>query len=280
MIIRFIIVLLSIIASVWSATVIEFDSYFKMNLPILIFILTFVGLYALYFLGLYILSLTISKNKEYEKQNRFMRFLLDQTLNILCFFSGARIQVNGLDKVPEDKQFVLVYNHKSNFDPMILSVVLKKKDLIHISKPGNFNIPIAGRMVKRNCYLSINREDAREAYKTINKAASYIKDNKFSIGVSPEGTRNRTDEPLLEFRDGCFKIALLSKAPIVVCCLHNTADIVKNFPFKRTTIEVNFLDVIEYDENMKTVDISKIVRKDMIEDLSKKEECEKEIYSI
>ena len=68
--------------------------------------------------------------------------------------------------------------------------------MVYISKEGNFNIPIAGRLAKGSGFMAIDREDVRKAMGTINQAAEYIKSGKASVCIYSEGTRNKTDEKL------------------------------------------------------------------------------------
>ncbi len=133
-------------------------------------------------------------------------------MEFITDLARVNLKTTGLDLIPKNQKFLLVYNHTSKFDPIIQSFVLRKEDLIHVSKPENFKIPIAGNVIYRDCFIAINRENNREAIKTINKAITFIKDNKFCVGISPEGTRNKGDvTKLLPFRNGCFHIALKAK---------------------------------------------------------------------
>ena len=144
-----------------------------------------------------------------------------------------------------------------------------------MSKPENFKIPIAGPFVYRNCYLSIDRENDRNALKTIVKCIKYINEDKFSIGIAPEGTRNKGDQKiLLPFRDGCFQVATKSKCKIVVCSLKDLNRIHKNFPFKRTKVKMSILKVLDYEDykDLHTSDISKIVRELITNKLNDRED--------
>lgn len=78
--------------------------------------------------------------------------------------------------------------------------------------------------------LPLDREDNRAAVKTINEAVELLDENVVSMGIYPEGQTNKTEEPLLPFRNGAFKIAQKAKVPIVVCVIENTEKILKNFP--------------------------------------------------
>ena len=231
-------------------------------LIILIFIGLYIVLLALYFVFLFIVSLFINKKKVYTKQNKFNHFLTIQTMQLLLQMFRAHVKTSGLEMVPHDQKYLLVYNHTSNFDPIIQSYVLRKDNVIHISKPSNFDIPIGGPISYRDCYIPINRENDREALKTIIFASKFISNQEFSVSVSPEGTRNKGDvNKLLPFRDGCFRLALYAKCPIVVCELYKARDIAKNAPWKRTNVEMNVLKVLTYDEikDKKTSEIGSIV---------------------
>ena len=230
------------------------------------FIGLYIGLLMLYFIFLFILTLFVNKKKVYTKQNKFYHFFTIRTMELLLFMFRAKVKVNGMELVPKDMKYMLVYNHTSNFDPIIQSFVLRRDNLIHISKPSNFNKPIGGPMAYRDCYIPINRENNREAFKTILFASKFITNNEFSISVSPEGTRNKGDvNEMLPFRDGCFRLALYSKAPIVIVQMENVRKIAKNFPWKRTKVEMNILRVLSYDEikDLKTIEIGNIVRNEI-----------------
>lgn len=236
---------------------------------ILILIAGYIVFNILYFIIIYLISLTINVKKEYTKTTKFHKWILDQTLQLLCELGRVKIKVVNKSIVPNKQKYLFVYNHKSNFDPMIESFIFKKHNLIHISKEGNFKIPIAGPFIRRNCYLLIDRDNPRNAIPTINKAANFIKTGYASVGVSPEGTRNK-GEGMLPFKPGCFKIAFKSECPIVIASLRNTEMIHKNFPFHRTIVEMRILEVLKYDDYkmMNTAEVSEKIEKIIAQDLN------------
>lgn len=268
-----VLIVLSIITTIIVSILMPIASWQQIWIPIVLLIGSFVGYFILYMLFLFIVSLTINDKKEYEKPNKFYRFLLLITMQMLYDMGGAKVKVTGIEEVPTDKRYMLVFNHRSRFDPIIQTYVLRKNNLVHISKPSNFKVPIAGKFMKRCGYLSIDRENSKNGLKTILKAIDLIESGTASVGVSPEGTRNYQDG-LLPFRAGCFKITLKAKCPIVVCTMRNTLDIHKNFPFKKTNVEMRIIKVIPYEEfkDMNTQEISEMVRKLMCEDLNIVEE--------
>ena len=72
----------------------------------------------------------------------------------------------------------------------------------------------------------------------------YIKEDKVSIGIFPEGSRSK-DGQLQEFKPGAFKIAEKALCPVIVCSMKGTINIHKNWPWKKTEIYMDILDVID-----------------------------------
>lgn len=218
-----------------------------------------------------ICSLFINKNKEYETDSKFFRFLLYACTKIVRVVARIKIKVTGLEYVPKEGRYLVVGNHRSNFDPILLwEVIDKSADLCFISKPENFNFFTFGKIMRRLCFLAIDRENPRKALETINKAAQYLKEDKFSIVAYPEGTRNKSDEPLLPFHNGLFKIAKKAHVPIVVVVSRNNENIQKNFPFHGTEVYYDFAGIIDADQvvSMSNNEIGEKVQQMMLEKLN------------
>ena len=201
----------------------------------------------LYVLFLAVCSLLVNPKKEYKKDSRFYRFLLNSAT--ICVLKLLRIKVHtaGLEKVPDDVMPLFVGNHRSNYDPIIQWYVLRKWRPSFISKASNFKIPIFGRIIRKCCFMAIDRESPRKAMTTINKSARLLKQGEVSIGVYPEGTRSKNGE-LLPFHNGVFMIAQKANAPIVVMSIRGTERIHKNIPFRRSDIYLDIVDVIPADD--------------------------------
>lgn len=205
------------------------------------------ALFVIYLAVLAIAPLFVDTKKEYDKDSRFFRFLLYSSTAIGMRIMRLHFHVSGIEKLPKDSRFLLVGNHLSNFDPIIEWHILRKFGLAFISKEGNFKIPIWGRIIRKCCFLSIDRENARNAMRTINKAAELIRADEVSVAVYPEGTRSKSGE-LLPFHNGVFKIAKKAGVPIVVAMIKNTNQIAKNYPWHKTDVYLDFVTVIGRDE--------------------------------
>ncbi len=209
-------------------------------LHILVGLLALLILYVL-FLG--VCALLVSPDKTYEKNNPFYRFLLESATAVAIKLLRIRIHISGIEKIPKDEKVLFVSNHRSNFDPLITWNALKKWKIAFVSKPENFKVPYFGRIIRKCCFLPIDRENPRKAIVTINKAAKLLKKQEVSVGIYPEGTRSKSCQ-LLPFHNGVFKIAQKAETPIVVLCVTGTEKIAKRTPFKPTDVYLDVLDVL------------------------------------
>lgn len=202
-----------------------------------------------YILFLQICNLLVNPKKEYDHCDKFYFRVLNSAAACSFVLGRLRIRLEGAEKVPWDRRFLLVSNHCSNYDPIITWYLLRKNNMAFVSKGENFKVPLFGRMIRKCGFLSIDRENPKESMRTLMKAADLIKRNEASVGIYPEGTRNRTPEKgLLPFHNGVFKIAQMAKAPIVVAVLHGADKIRKNYPWRRTKVSLEILEVIPAEE--------------------------------
>ncbi len=239
-----------------------------------IFILSLIAVLLIIVLLFVIISFTFKK-EEYESIPKFRKAIFNLGVEFIIDIVGVKVKYSGLDKLPKDKKFLIVANHRGIFDAVLLCHTFRKEKFVAVSKPENFTLPIAGPWIKGMGHLAIDRENNRNALKTILKCIKYIEEDKYSIGICPEGTRNKTDG-LLPFKSGCFKIASKANCPLVICTITNADKVFKNFPFKKTIMEFNIVDVIEYEElkDLSTHELALLARRKMVENLNISETME------
>lgn len=218
-------------------------------------------LFLVYILFLFVCSLFVNPKKEYENNSRFYRHLLYSASIAALKLLRVKVHTSGLEQIPPDTKLLFVGNHRSNFDPIIQWIVLKKWDVAFISKESNFKIPFFGRFIRKCCFMAIDRENPRNALTTISKAIKLLQREEVSVGVYPEGTRSKTKE-LLSFHNGVFRIAQKADKPIVVMAISGTEQIHKNFLRHSTNVYLEIVDVIPAKETktMRTDEIGNRVR--------------------
>ncbi|MGI6071746.1 MAG: lysophospholipid acyltransferase family protein [Lachnospiraceae bacterium] len=218
-----------------------------------------------------ICSLFINKKKNYTDNSRFYRALLRAWLKVIIFLCRIRLHITGSEFIPRDRKYVMVANHRSIFDPIVALRALEDDEIIFISKPENYKIPIVGSILIRCGFVSIDRESPRNSMRTVFDTAKLVKEEKFSVGVYPEGTRNHTDDPLIPFHNGMFKIAQMSAAPILVVATRNTEKVLKNALRRGTDVYLNIAGLIPPEEivGRPTAEIGEKVREMMLETLER-----------
>lgn len=212
----------------------------------MIILYIFGGIFALlllYILFLGVCSLLVSPHKQYEKNSPFYRFLLDSATAAALKILRVKIHVTGMEQLPENMKLLFVCNHRSNFDPLVTWHIFRKWKLAFVSKPENFKIPFFGRIIRRCCFLAIDRENPRNALSTLNQASKLLRRQEVSIGIYPEGTRSKSGE-LLPFHNGVFKIAQKAEADVVVLSISGTEKIYRNIPFRKTDVYLDVLGVL------------------------------------
>lgn len=187
-------------------------------------------------------ALVASKNPKKSKISLFYGSVLNMAFVEVCKFARMKIKVTGKELIPS-KPYLLVCNHRSNFDNFVISSVIKNPYLVYISKPPNFDIPFAGRIITRAGYMPIDKDDPRKALKAIHKAAEIVKNDGAYVGVFPEG-RRVFEGPMVPFSEGCFLVAKKAACPVLVCSLRGTEEVKKRFP-RKTVISLDFLTVID-----------------------------------
>ena len=259
----------SVLSVISSFSILYFTGYLKTwhllwRVP-LIAVGCFLALLLLFLLVVYISTLFVDMRKKQDKPSSYFRFLLNQFSVVTLTFAGVHVHTSGLDKVPRGSRFMLVCNHRLFIDPLIFYDAMPWADLAFIAKKEAFKIPIVSQVMHQVLCLPIDRDNDREALKTILKAIELLKQNKASIAVFPEGGTNRTGEMLLPFRNGAFKIAQKAQVPIVVCALTNSGAIKKNMFRRRTDVYLDVIDVLQPDDFCaeKTPEIGEQTRKIM-----------------
>lgn len=231
------------------------------------------GVCLLYILFLTVAALLVNPKKEYTQDSPFYRHLLYGATALAIRLLHIHIEIRGLEKLPRKERFLLVCNHRSNFDPILTWQILRKYNLAFVSKPENFGVPIFGRFIRRCCFLAIDRENPKNALVTIQKAAALLQNDQVNVAIYPEGTRSKGCI-LLPFHNGVFKIAQKAKVPIVVAAIRGTEQIHKTWYRGRTQVQFEILETIpaQFVTGNRTAAIGERVREDLLTGLTEKGE--------
>lgn len=135
------------------------------------------------------------------------------------WIAGTKYTITGLEKIPKDEPVLFIANHRSFFD-VFLGYAYFTVPTSFVAKKSIKKIPcIAQWMYFLSC-MFLDREDIKSGMDMIKKSISLVKRG-ISVFISPEGTRN-SEEELLPFKEGCFRIATRTNCKIVPVCYTNT----------------------------------------------------------
>ena len=163
-----------------------------------------------------------------------------------------KVQVLNEEKIPKDGQYLVICNHRGIIDPPVLEMALKETNIfgVWVSKKELYNSPFFGLFVRNAGSILLDREKSQ--------MASFFSDTKkavkrgSSIFIFPEGTRNKSGESLIEFKEGFRIIALKNRLPILPVYIrtHTEKALGNALEDKKLEqiVEVEFGDLIDYRE--------------------------------
>ena len=262
------------LAAIFSAVIcVWIDSFAKVSwlwLFPLSWLGSFLGVIVLAFLVVLVMCAFVDLDKEETEDNRFYRWMLYVIADAAHTVLQVKVRTEGLEQIPDHGRVMLVCNHLNNVDPVVIMHQVKKKQtLAFIAKREAGSMFVVGKFMHKILCQRINRENDREALKTILKCIDILKKDKASIAVFPEGGI-RGGNVLHPFRHGVFKIALRTKVPVVVCTLWGTQDVFHNgLKLKPTDVDFHVLGVVQPEtyEGMTAVELGHLVHDMMAKDL-------------
>lgn len=153
-----------------------------------------------------------------ENDDQALRFLLRFNTHfiskrVLFPLLLLRLKVHGKQHIKK-RPYVIVSNHLSTLD-IIVNGAAFPHTLRFLSKTENGNAPILGPVVRKACLL-VDRTSRTSRIRSLKEMIKTLKQDRLSLMIYPEGTRNRTDDYLQPFFDGAFKVAIKTNTPILV----------------------------------------------------------------
>ncbi len=161
--------------------------------------------------------------------------------------SGCRINIKGLQNLRNNTGMIIVSNHQSGFDIYAYTAYLPIQ-IRWIAKKELFKIPLMGPGMKASRYISINRENPREALKNLKEASLLVKKGASAV-IFPEGTRT-PDGRLKNFKKGFFRLVKMAKSPVIPITINGTFNIMKKKSWRihPQTITIRIGRPISYEE--------------------------------
>ncbi len=136
----------------------------------------------------------------------------------------ADIQIRGTDRIPAEGPVIIVANHRSYFDPMVIGMVVAKtgRTVRSLGKKEVFDAPLVGPLAEAMGGIRVDRGTGSD--EPLRKAAEALEAGDM-VAIMPEGTIPRGPaffDPKLKGRWGAARLAHLTGAPVIPIGLWGT----------------------------------------------------------
>lgn len=132
---------------------------------------------------------------------------------IILFGMGFYYKIEREEQMEKGKSYMLVANHTSMTDIMLMLVV-SKNPFVFVGKKELVKIPVFGFFYKRTSIM-VDRKSSKSRFEVFKRAQQRLNQG-LSICIFPEGGVTEDENVLLdEFKDGAFRLAIDHQIPIV-----------------------------------------------------------------
>ncbi|NXI64798.1 PLCA acyltransferase, partial [Anseranas semipalmata] len=186
-------------------------------------------------ISILVIIISIPRGRNCENIKFFCMLILP-----LKYIFGIKIVVKGKENLRTKKPFVLVLNHQTSLDIIMMveiipsrCVIIAKKEILYM---GTFGLA---------CWLSglifIDRKKREESITTLTEVAHSMHKENFCVLIFPEGTRNHCGS-VLPFKRGAFQLAVKAQVPIIPVVISSYSDFYsqkeKRFTPGKSTIQI------------------------------------------
>jgi len=165
-------------------------------------------------------------------------------MRVWLLMIGCPLSVKGKDNFKKGQAYVIVFNHNALLDVPLSAPFVPGANKT-IAKASFAKVPIFGLFYRRGSVL-VDRNDNESRRKSYNAMRKVLEDN-MHMCIYPEGTRNRTPDPLKPFFDGAFKLAADAKKDVMPCVIFGTKEAIpidKGVYLIPTKLRMHFLQPV------------------------------------
>ena len=159
---------------------------------------------------------------------------------LLLAINGVDLNVIGQENLKKKRPAVFIFNHRNNFDPVIVGALVKD-NWTGVGKKELQNDPVMGTLGKLVDTVFIDREDPKAAVESLKQAEELARKG-LSVVIAPEGTRLDT-KSVGPFKKGPFRLAMSAGVPIVPIVIRNAEVISAR---DSSTLHPGTVDIVVY----------------------------------
>ena len=170
-------------------------------------------------------------------------------MEVFLFGIGCPLTVKGKENFKKGKTYIVVCNHNSLMDVPVSTPYIPGPNKT-IAKKEMSKIPLFGLIYKRGSVL-VDRKSAESRRKSFDEMKSVLTHG-MHMCIYPEGTRNKTGNPLKSFYDGAFKLASDTGTDIIPALIFHTGKVLPNnkaFFVWPHPLTIHFLPAVSVQKN-------------------------------
>lgn len=160
-------------------------------------------------------------------KTKWHRIISRLWMGIFLMLSGCSFRVTGKHHFEGLEPAIVICNHNSLIDVPVSTPFLPRANKT-IAKKSFVYVPLFG-WIYQSASVIVDRKNDQSRRDSFD-AMKRVLGKGLDMLIYPEGTRNKTSEPLKSFYDGAFKLAIDTKKPIVPVVLLNTKKILPAYP--------------------------------------------------
>jgi len=190
-------------------------------------LLLMVPAFLLFFIMYFIVFTFVPARRAPHVAHRFVS-RTSATIVFLLFF--IRVRIRRKELIDPSRTYVFASNHQSQLD--IPAFALSCRNTFRfLAKAELMRVPVLGYVI-RKLYISVKRGDKKDRSRSMEAMLASLREG-ISVFICVEGTRNRTNKPLLDFKDGAFRLAIESGLPLAVFTVKDSRRLLDpNRPFE------------------------------------------------
>jgi len=182
-------------------------------------------------------------NKEPKKTIWFITYAR-VWMNFYLFMIGCPLTVQGRENFKKGENYIVLCNHNALIDIPVSSPAIPGGNKT-IAKIEMARVPLFGYLYKTGSVLVDRKSDAsrKDSYNKMKKVLAMG----LHMCIYPEGTRNKSDQPLKSFHSGAFRLAIETGKSIIPGIIFNTKKVLpfnKSFAVIPHPLQIHFLEPI------------------------------------
>jgi putative phosphoserine phosphatase / 1-acylglycerol-3-phosphate O-acyltransferase len=175
-----------------------------------------------------------------RSRRRGVNFFTSAFPQLLLAINGVNLNVIGEENLTKKRPAVFIFNHRNNFDPVVVGSLVKD-NWTGVGKKELQDDPVVGTLGKLVDTVFIDREDPKAAVESLREAEELARKG-LSVVIAPEGTRLDT-KSVGPFKKGPFRLAMSAGVPIVPIVIRN-AEVMS--ARNSSTLHPGTVDVVVY----------------------------------